>query len=638
MFRNFFLYIFWFVFLACFQLVIYAQAFEKKDSVKIVNPKWNDYFFTKNNSSIPIFFDSSFTLKKMFHYNNFLQKDLFGKIPFSNIGSPLNNLIYFPPKIDIHMIPSGKSENFISIESVRYFNVKTPTTEFSYNNGILEGHSLRTTFTRNIHSRWNYALEYYALRSQGKYFNELAVNNSILISSNYQVKNNNYQVQGHYLKTNINNQENGGILNLSDLISNNSNVKHRNRLTVNLLNAQSKFHYRRYFLEQFLRILYSKKNDVLKKEYFLRLKNTTFFEFNDFNFSSNSYNNILNSKQLIQNISKDNMKNFTRFSNITSIQSRWKNIFLIEMGLRLENINFYFGQDFTVNNFFIPSGFCDKRVGFISNFQFHHPNSKIDISADAGISKGFFFKRNSFLNSNLEYLIEDNYLLSGKFNFQSLSPNLNLVANQFFYSKYNYLLDFDNETIIQLSAFLSSKKHKTHGRIDIFNINNYIFLNKKGKLEQISSLLSIIQFHLNSEINYKKFAVNSRITYQQIDKFSTTFLPFPNFIARITLYYQSVAFKKNATLQSGIRGYYFSQFNSRVFNPVLNEFQLQNSMGSIGSYPIIDIFFNIKVKRMQIFLEAQHFNSAFSKDFRADPLRPFTDFHMNFGIHWLIFN
>jgi hypothetical protein len=42
----------------------------------------------------------------------------------------------------------------------------------------------------------------------------------------------------------------------------------------------------------------------------------------------------------------------------------------------------------------------------------------------------------------------------------------------------------------------------------------------------------------------------------------------------------------------------------------LNEFVLSNSGTSIGGQPIADAYFNMKVKRMMFFVEAQHFNTT----------------------------
>jgi hypothetical protein len=121
--------------------------------------------------------------------------------------------------------------------------------------------------------------------------------------------------------------------------------------------------------------------------------------------------------------------------------------------------------------------------------------------------------------------------------------------------------------------------------------------------------------------------------------FSKRVLSNAEFCRKIKSFYQTKAFKNAAEIQSGIKVYYFSKFNSRDYFPVLNEFVLSNSGTSIGGQPIADAYFNMKVKRMMFFVEAQHFNTTFmkNKSFTA-PNYPIYDFRLNLGIVWYIFH
>ena len=91
---------------------------------------------------------------------------------------------------------------------------------------------------------------------------------------------------------------------------------------------------------------------------------------------------------------------------------------------------------------------------------------------------------------------------------------------------------------------------------------------------------------------------------------------------------------------TGLKVYYFSKFASRDFSPVLNEFVLPNANAySIGGQPIADAYFNMKVKTMQFYIEAQHFTTTFmqNKSYTA-PYYPIYDFRLNIGIVWNLFH
>ena len=114
----------------------------------------------------------------------------------------------------------------------------------------------------------------------------------------------------------------------------------------------------------------------------------------------------------------------------------------------------------------------------------------------------------------------------------------------------------------------------------------------------------------------------------------------PNFVGRANVFYQTKAFKNAAEIQTGVKAYYFSKFASRDFSPILNEFILPNDNSySIGGQPIVDVYFNLKVKRMFFFIEAQHLNTTLmkNKSFTA-PYYPLYDFRLNLGIVWYLFS
>lgn len=620
----------------------------EKDSIKIFNPTWEDYKYQKGDEGYAVF-DSIFTIKKLYQHNNYTQKDSFGKLLFANIGQAFQPLFYENTETEIEMIPFGKSISLLKAEDVRYFNVKTPTTQFLYNNGFKEGHSLRTTFTHNITPRWNYAVEYHGLRSLGKYLRELASTNTIILSSNYHTKNNRYFLKLHYLATNVNNEENGGISitkvsesvtksHLDEFIENNPDFRERNRLSVNLSNALSKYHTRRYFIEQQFGMISAIKSDSTSY-YPISLKNTTFYQWNEFNFGESSSNvEYFGSNLVREGITLGNTKNFTKFSTSTLAVFDWNSKLKFEGGIRYENLNFYFGQDYLINeNLTIPSGFQDHRLGGIGKLK-ATVNQRIHIDAEGNFSTGSFFKSTFALRSNVEIIPLNDYKISGSFNIKSLPPNLNFIAHQSYYQDFNYYLkDFKNELTTEISAKIALDKFKTSAQVKAISLSNFAYFNQEGSSLQAENPISILQFQVFNTLKYKHFYLDSRVAFQQVDD-AQNVLPLPKWILRTALYYQNQAFKNKATLQTGIKLYYFSKYNARTFNPIYNEFMLSSSNETIGSYPIGDLFVNLKVKRMQIFLEFQHLNSSFSKDFRVDPLRPYADFRLNVGVNWLIFN
>jgi len=159
------------------------QEFGKRevanDSLKVHTPVISDYKYWRQGDISPTVVDTALTVES-FYRQNFTHKDVFVKMYFPNFGQTFNPLEYEESRNRIHLLPTGKSFNYLFPEDVRYYDVKTPTTEFLFENGLREGQYLSTTFTHNLTPQLNYSVRYRGLRSMGRYQNNLAANNAFI--------------------------------------------------------------------------------------------------------------------------------------------------------------------------------------------------------------------------------------------------------------------------------------------------------------------------------------------------------------------------------------------------------------------------------------------------------------------------
>ena len=90
-------------------------------------------------------------------------------------------------------------------------------------------------------------------------------------------------------------------------------------------------------------------------------------------------------------------------------------------------------------------------------------------------------------------------------------------------------------------------------------------------------------------------------------------------------------------VQTGATVNYFTKFYANDYNPILGEFFVQTQK-EIGNFPVVDVFFNARVRQTRIFLIAEHVNSLFGKNnFYASPSMPYRDFIIRFGFVWNFF-
>lgn len=605
----------------------------KKDSLKIFKPTIQDYQYQTQFSERKIL-DTVLTAQKTFIFSQYNNRDNFGKVPFANVGAGFNPLVYeLNPESMLALLPQNKSYLIQRIADVKYYDVKTPTTTFIYHSGVKNGANLQTTYTQNIGKNFNFAIEYLGLRSLGHYRNSLAANNSVLVSAHFISKNNKYEAFAHFLHQNINNEENGGIENLDAFLSDDNASSNRSNLQVNLQNSDSRFSYRRfYFSHQFT---------PFKSEKFpFRVRHTIFNQSNKFNYSQESpelyyigtdANALINYPLTASKFSKN-------LSNTVSLVLDNATVKL-DAGLRHQIIKLGVAEPLSFTNNQISAEETENRLGAVGNLGIFLWN-KVDLKSHLEFSRGNIF--GTAVKSYNEIKIEPikDYFVKAKVNFQSAAPSFNYLLNTSVYKKFNYhFTDYLNENQTEIGGSLQLKWFKTELFANYFRLDHFTYFNSEAQPEQSDSSVNIAQFGGDATFNYKKFALNTRILFQNTLTNKALF-PAPDVIARVNLFYQSKAFKNAAEIQTGIKASYFSKFESRNFFPVLNEFILPgNNPFTIGGQPIVDAYFNLKVKRMFFFIEGSHLNTlVFKNNTFTAPLYPYQDFRLNIGIVWYLIN
>ncbi len=602
----------------------------EQDSLEIYKPTIYDYQFKKRFSEKKIY-DTTFAIERSYIVTQYNKKDNFGKIQYANVGSGFQNLMYEKnAEQNLSLLPQNKSFNILGENDINYYDVKTPTTTFFYNNAMKNGGQLHTTYTQNIGKNFNFALEYMGLRSQGLYRNSLAANNNTIFSGHYHSPNGKYEAYAHYIHQNVDNQENGGIADLDVFLSGDSRFNNRQNIETNLSGVESRYDYRRYYFSQ-------EFSPFDPAKYPFKLRHTIFHQGNKYYFSETSTNVDFFGGADITGFPLGSKKVSNNLSNTISLV--WDNEkFKLDAGFRHQSLNFGNKNAYPILN--IPGYFKEQRFGAVGNLQIKLLD-KIQLKSFLEISKGSEF--GDYIKTTNEFIFEPikDYLVEGRVNFQSAYPSFNYLVNSSHYLNYNYYLQNpNNEAVTQIGGTLKlAKWFNTQLFVDYYRIDNYTYFDNSAKPQQSSSSLNISQIGGEATANYRKFHLNGRVLFQKALT-NDNLLPMPDFIGRVNLYYQAPAFKKAAEIQAGVKLYYFTKFASREYLPILNEYILPGTNAySIGGKPIADVYINMRVKRMFFYVEGQHINQTFmqNKSFTA-PNYPIYDFRLNLGVVWYLFH
>ncbi|WP_209391188.1 putative porin [Chryseobacterium sp. RR2-3-20] len=604
----------------------------KKDSLKIFKPTINDYQFQTQFSEKKIF-DTVMTYNKTFIFSQYNNRDNFGRAQFANIGGGFNQLSYeFNPEQNLSLLPSNKSYGIVGINDVKYYDVKTPTATFIYHTAMKNGAALQSTYTQNIGKQFNFAIDYMGLRSQGFYRNALATNNNTIFSGHYISKKGNYELFAHYIHQNVNNQENGGIVDDDLFMSGEKQIKNRQYALVNLQATNSKYSYRRYYLSHQFTPFNSEK-------FPFRIRHTLFNQGNKYYYHQDNIENywFVNPQDLINGFPLSTKKYSNNFSNTVSLvfdNERFK----LDAGVRYQNLKFGI-TDNILSNIDMPSELKENRIGAVGNIQIKLFD-KFQLKSFLEISKGSQFGNYLRTTNNVKFEPIKDYFVDAKVNFQSSYPSFNYLANTSIYRNFNYFLaDAKNQSVTEIGGSVHLKWFQSQLFANYFRIDNYAYFGSDSKPNQSSNSLNISQIGGDATFSYGRFHLNTRLQIQNVLT-NKELMPLPSVIGRADFFFQSKAFKGAAEIQTGVKVYYFSKFASREYFPVLNEYILpRDNSFSIGGQPIADLYFNMKVKKMFFFIEGQQIGTLISHNKAyAFPHYPIYDFRLNIGIVWYLFN
>lgn len=591
------------------------------------------------------YIDTSQSIRKE-HSFNYLRKDNFGLMSFANIGDTYNTLQYgwnrFSPYPEFGF--TAKQFNYSKAEAIRYANVATPVTELYFKTTIVRGQSTDAFFAINPSPRLNFSIAYKALRSEGRYINQEARTNNFRFTTSYNSKDGRYVANAHYVAQKIQNEENGGISNVSDFESGNSAFDNRARLGVYFEDALSLLKGKRFFVDQTFRINPKKGGNNLYV--------TEQFNYEDmfFNFSQQTIPSYVNGK-LVNRYGTSYVS--SGLNDRTTYNKMYNKVGLVYENTTLGSFTF-FADDLRSNYFYnnilyldsgvVPNVFSQtiNSVGGQYNYRKDNWNGKILYS------KSLTDQNLSNLDIAAVYDWNEDIQISAEYQNMNKLPNNNYLLHQSSYKAYNWSNNFVNEKLNIVSVKADTKWGSL--ALQWHTINDHLyFKDVSTDVQRIDSLQQFVlptqygkaiqyaSLKLEKEFVFGKWALDNTLLFQKVDQ-SDLVLNVPEFVTRNTLYYSDYLFRKKLFIQTGVELNYFNSYYSNGFNPLIGEFFTQDKV-KIGNHPYLDFFVNTQIQRTRIYLKAEHFNTLFSKnDYFSAPDYPYRDFLIRFGLVWNFFN
>ena len=601
--------------------------------IKNLDAKISDYsIFDVYNDTIKV--DTTLNIAK-YYKHNYLRKDNFELIEFSNSGHTYNKLSYESnSSLNPNIGAQAKHYNYMDANDVDYYHVATPFTELMYRSAFVQGQLLDALFSVNTSPQFNFTIGRKGLRSLGNYQHFLSSSSNFIFSTNYNSVNNRYSLKTHYLSQNLFSEENGGIRDedIDNFETGDSEFLDRSVFDPVFQNADNKLVGKRLYLNQSYSI--KKLKDSLNEKS-IKIGNIILSESKYYQFKQNSPNSFFGESSEFSSINDKTKLKSLLFNFYSQYNSDKFGTF--EVSFNYLNLDYSYFNLVDSDSQFDYSSISDQSTSFkLKNI---YRKKKYSIESEYESIFSGRFNGYSLIVKSLVKLNENNELKLSLYSLEN-SPNFNFLLNQSAYDDYNWENSFDNIKSSKLSFELDSKKIMKL-KVDLSEISNYNYFkkNEQGVLQayQESAQFSMLKVRLNKDFSLNKFIIDNQIQYQKVDPQNNNVINVPELILRNSIYYQNQFFDKALFLQTGFTMNYFSKFYMNSYDPLLSEFYVQNSK-LIGSFPRIDFFINAKIQQTRIFLKAEHINSSMTGyNYYSAPNYPYRDFSVRFGLVWNFF-
>ena len=600
---------------------------------------WNtDGYF--NN---PTVVNPDTTYNDYFHELPYLKEDA-GAVYLGVAGSAMLPYNYFKrEELDIFPFASPYLPYSYSVETMPFYNVKTPYTELGYwgtlfANKQKEETNIRFLHTQNFTPAFNFNILYKRYGGNGMLENESTDNRTFAITGNYLGKR--YIAQAGYIFNRVKRDENGGISDLSMVLD---TIVDLRTVPVRLNDASSKYKKNTIFLTHSYGIpIRFKKNDTtaVGEGTMAYIGHTGEFSTYTRSYDDNIamtdtvarefYNNkfFINPTATSDSVRVMNLEN--RLFIMLQPRAREAIVSGLEGGVGYQHLSYYkFSPEMLMsgnrnvkeNNLYLYFG---ARGSVKQYFQWE------------GFGKYYLagYNRNDFsIGGKIKvsfYPISQGIHITGKIDVSQQRPAF--FYNNYYSNHYVWENDFDKTTNTSVQGKMTIPAYGMEAFFGYSLLNNNIYLDTLGNAVQNTESMSVMTAWLRKDFRLWKFHMENKILFQLSSKQEV--VPLPKLALNLRYYLEFNLVKNVLSAQIGADATFNTDYYGQAYSPASGLFYNQRDE-KIGGTPYIDVFVNLQWKRASIFVKWVNAGQDWpdSDYFSANRyVRPQTA--LKFGIFW----
>jgi len=582
------------------------------------------------------YLDTTLTIAKAYKFN-YLRRDDFELLPFANVGQTYNSLAYSFDDMDL--LPKFAAQahhlNYENVDDIYYYHVPTPLTEIYFKTAFNQGQQLDAFFTVNTSEQFNFSVSYKGVRSLGQYQNNLSSTGNFRFTSNYHTKDKRYNIRAHMVAQDVLNKENGGLTANSIALfeANDPEFEDRGRLDVNFEDSENKLEGLRFFGIQEYELI--SKRDSLEYNV-LTIGNSISYEDRFYEYRQTEPFEGLGESYLTGSLKKTTKFEDFQIKGMATLDN--STLGKISAFIGYTDYNYGYNSVLQLDDGIITNRLKGNLVQAGASYEKEYRGFKLFGKGAINVSGDL---DGNFITGGASYALDENNEVKASVNLHSVAPNFNLLLNQSDYVNYNWQTNFDNVKTQELRFEIRSKK-LLNATVSYTGIDDYAYftiqaIDSTPTPQQNGERIDYLKIKAEREFKYKKFALMNTVMFQQALS-GEGILNVPQIVTRQSLYYQDEWFEKAMSVQMGVHVKYFTAYTMNGYDPVLAEFYVQNNQ-EFGAFPLVDIFFNAKIRQTRIYVSYEHVNQLFNStsNHYAAPGYPYRDGVIRFGLVWNFF-
>lgn len=562
-------------------------------------------------------------------------RDLFDRIPFSNIGRPMGELVKNTPYKEPLLGNSPLSYMIFEKDDISFYRTPTPLTELKFLTTQNRGQQADALLATNLSPDFNLMIGFRGHRSEGHYAFEEVESGSFRTSLNYTSKNKRYQLLGFYTYHDGKQQENGGLLfSASQFESGDPQFGDRKLIDMRLSDMNHRIVQRAYYINQRYKIteqLYALQELHYDSRYFqINQKGATT------DFGETLISGAIDDKH---SVGRSDLSGGLEFQNKTigTLQARLR---YLRSGQYLKDT--VLTEELTQNR---STVYNDLRAEGVLYSKW----GSVQLASEVGVP----IKQETeglYVDAVASVAIDSTISIKAGLNRSERLPSFNKVQYASNYLPYHWKRQAF-QPLVKFNRLYATLETEKWGSITagFDRIANYTYFAAIDGAGLISTDEKLVRPHIAGspvEIKYveyqgsaqhNKWTLDLRARIQESGA-TEAYYNIPKIILRSSIYFSTDLFEKAMFAQIGLKAHYFDAYYADAYHPVLGEFYVQNNK-MIGGYPLVDAFINAKVRTMRLFLTYQHVNSSLSNnDYFAAPNYPYRDGVVRFGFVWNFFD